>query len=150
MNDKKIFYLITFIIVLILACFTQKCFAQGLSGIHWDGWGVRAGLSSDPDQAYGGVHFNLGEFAKDVRFRPSMELGFGDDLFLVQILAEVHYVFSNVQAWKPYLGGGLGLTYVNFDNDHPGDDSETNVSLNPIGGIETMLNQGKKFFFELI
>ncbi|MGA1791837.1 MAG: hypothetical protein ACMUIM_10140 [bacterium] len=149
MSDKRYSYLIALIIILILAGFTQKAFAQGLSRIHWNGWGVRAGLSSDPDQAYGGVHFNLGEFAKDVRFRPSMELGLGDDLFLVQMLAEVHYVFSNTQVWKPYLGGGLGLTYVNYDNDHPGDNSETNVSLNPIAGIETMLNQGMKFFSEL-
>jgi opacity protein-like surface antigen len=149
MSDKKYSYLIALIIILILAVFSEKVFAQGLSGIHWNGWGVRTGLSSDPDQVYGGIHFNLGEFAKDVRFRPSMELGFGDDLVLVQMLAEVHYVFSNVQVWKPYLGGGLGLTYVNYDNGHFGDDSETDVSLNPIGGIETMLNQGIKFFFEL-
>jgi opacity protein-like surface antigen len=149
MCDKKCSYLIAFIIVLILAGFAQKSLAQGLSGIHWDGWGVRAGLSSDPDQAYGGVHFNLGEFAKDVRFRPSTELGLGDELVVIQMLAEAHYVFSNFQVWKPYLGGGLGLTYVNYDNDHPGDDSETKVSLCPIGGIETMLNQGMKFFFEL-
>ena len=149
MIDKRYSYLVAFIIILILAGFTQKGFAQGLSGIHWNGWGVRGGLSSDPDQVYGGVHFNLGEFAKDVRFRPSMELGLGDDLVLVQMLAEVHYVFSNVQVWKPYLGGGLGLTHVNYDNDHPGDDSETNVSLNPIAGVETMLNQGLGFFFEL-
>ena len=78
-----------------------------------------------------------------------MELGLGDDLVLIQMLAEAHYVFSNVQVWKPYFGGGLGLTYVNYDKDHPGDDSETKVYLNPIGGIETMVNQGMKFFFEL-
>ena len=141
--------MIVFIILFFLVGFAQRGFAQGLSGVHWDGWGVRAGLSSDPDQLYGGVHFNLGEFAKDVRFRPSMELGFGDDLVLVQMLAEIHYVFSNVQVWKPYLGGGLGLTYVNYDNDHPGDASETKFSLNPIAGIETMTNQGMKFFAEL-
>jgi opacity protein-like surface antigen len=149
MSCKKCSHLIVFIIVLILAGLTQKGFAQGLSRIRWNGWGVRAGLSSDPDQAYGGVHFNLGEFVTNVRFRPSMELGLGDDLVLIQMLAEAHYVFSNVQVWKPYLGGGLGLTYVNYDKDHPGDDSETKVSLNPIGGIETMINQGMKFFFEL-
>ena len=149
MCDKKCSYLIAFIIAFILAGLAQKGFAQGLSGIHWDGWGVRTGLSSDPDQLYGGVHINLGEFAKDVRFRPSIEFGLGDDLVLIQMLAEAHYVFSNFQAWKPYLGGGLGLTYVNYDNYHHRDDSESKFSLNPIEGIETMLNQGMKVFFEL-
>lgn len=149
MSREKYTYLIVVFIIFILAGFAAKVVAQGMSGIRWNGWGVRAGLSSDPDQVYGGVHFNLGEFAKDVRFRPTMEIGFGDDLTVLQMLAEVHYIFSNVRVWKPYLGGGLGLTYVNYDKDHPGDDSETKVSLNPIGGIETILNQGAKLFFEL-
>jgi opacity protein-like surface antigen len=133
----------------MLGGFTERAVAQGLSGIRWNGWGAQAGLSSDPDQVYGGVHFNLGEFAKDVRFSPTIELGFGDDQTVLQILAEVHYVFSGVPVWKPYVGGGLGLTYVNYDDDHPKDGSDTAISLNPIGGIETMLNQGLKFFFEL-
>jgi opacity protein-like surface antigen len=110
--------------------------------------GIRAGLSSDPDQVYGGVHFNLGELTKDVRFRPSVEVGFGDDQTVVQMLAEVHYVFSKFQTWKPYLGGGLGLTYVNYDDGHRGDGSDTEGSLNAIGGIETELKQGMKLFFE--
>lgn len=149
MRNKRYVYLAVIIIILTIICFATKTMAQGMSGIGWDGWGARAGLSGDPDQIYGGVHFNLGEFAKDVRFRPSVELGLGDDLTVLQILAEVHYVFSKARTWKPYLGGGLGFTYVNFDNDHPGDDSDTEISLCPIGGIETRLNQGKKIFFEL-
>lgn len=149
MGDKKCVYITFVIIMLFLAGFTTKVMAQGMSGIRWNGWGARAGLSGDPDQLYVGVHCNLGEFAKDVRFRPTMELGFGDDWTVLQILAEVHYVFSKARVWTPYLGGGLGLTYVNADDDHPGDDSDTEFSLNPIGGIETKLKQGKKIFFEL-
>ena len=42
----------------------------------------------------GGVHFNLGELTKDVRFRPTVEVGFGDDQTLVQMLAEVHFAQS--------------------------------------------------------
>src|SRR5262245_8488909 len=61
----------------------------GVSGIGWEGWGVRVGLSSDPDQAFGGVHFNLGHFARDVRFRPTIELGLGDDVTTLMALAEV-------------------------------------------------------------
>lgn len=147
MIDRKFIYL-TVVIMLILAGFLTKAMAQETSEIHFDGWGIRAGLSSDPDQVYGGVHFNLGELTKDVRFRPTVEVGFGDDQTVVQMLAEVHYVFSNFLVWKPYLGGGLGLTYVNYDADHPGDGSDTGGSVNAIGGIETELKQGMKLFFE--
>ncbi|MGA1864883.1 MAG: hypothetical protein ACMUHX_07465 [bacterium] len=149
MRGKKCIYMTVVIIMFILAGFATKAMAQGMSGIRWEGWGVRAGLSSDPDQVYAGVHFNLGEFVKDVRFRPTMELGFGDDQTVLQVLAEVHYVFSKFRVWTPYLGGGLGLTYINYDDDHPKDDSDTDISLNPIGGIETTLKQGMKLFFEL-
>ena len=148
MIHRKFIYLTVVIIMLILAGFPTKAMAQETSETHFNGWGIRAGLSSDPDQVYGGVHFNLGELTKDVRFRPTVDLGFGDDQTVVQMLAEVHYVFSKFQAWKPYLGGGLGLTYVNYDDGHPGEDSDTEGSVNAIGGIETELKQGKKLFFE--
>jgi len=148
-NKRYSFLLVIVIVMLVFLGFASKVMAQGLSGIRWNGWGVRAGMSGDPDQVYGGVHFDMGEFSRDVRFRPSMELGLGDDITVLQLLAEVHYVFSKVRPWTPYLGGGLGLAYVNFDDDHPGDDSDTGISLNFIGGIETRLNQGKKLFFEL-
>lgn len=124
--------------------------SAGTSGIGWEGWGVRVGLSADPDQAYGGVHFNLGHFARDVRFRPTIEIGFGDDVTTLQALAEVHYVFSKVQVWKPYVGGGLGLSYINVDDDGPGngDDSDTEVGFAAMGGVETRLRSGSTFGIE--
>lgn len=126
--------------------------SHATSGIGWEGWGVRAGVSADPDQVYGGVHFNLGYFAKDVRFRPTVEIGFGDDVTTLQALAEVHYIFSKVQVWKPYVGGGIGLSYVNVDDneDFPGDeeDSDTEVAFAAVGGVETKLKSGNTFGFE--
>jgi hypothetical protein len=150
MIGKKNICLTFGIIMCILLVFSTKTMAQGLDGVRWTGWGVRAGVSSSPDQGYVGFHVNLGEFARNVRFRPSMELGFGDDQVLLQTLAEVHYVFPKVRTWLPYVGGGLGLTYVDYDN-HPvhQDDSETKLSFSPIGGVETFINQSMKFFFEL-
>jgi opacity protein-like surface antigen len=85
---------------------------------------------------------------KDVRFRPTVEVGFGDDQTVVQLAAEVHYVFSKYWSLKPYAGGGLGLTYINCDDDHPQKDSDTEASLSAIGGVETELKQGTKVFFE--
>jgi hypothetical protein len=128
----------------------DEALAQGTTGIGWRGWGVRAGVSVDPDQVYGGVHFNLGEFARDVRFRPTIEVGFGDDVTTLQALAEVHYVFSKVQVWKPYVGGGIGVSYVNVDDDefNGDDDSDTEVGFCGMGGVETKLKSGTGFFLE--
>jgi opacity protein-like surface antigen len=124
--------------------------ASGTSGIGWNGWGVRVGLSADPDQVYAGFHFELGEFARDVRFRPTIEVGFGDDATLLQALAEVHYVFSKVQVWKPYVGGGVGWSWVKLDNVPAGrKDSDSDLALMGIGGVETKMKSGTLLFFEL-
>ena len=72
MIDNKNIYLTLCIIMFILVVFTTKTMAQGLDDIQWTGWGGRAGLSSGPDQGYVGFHVNLGEFARNVRFRPSV------------------------------------------------------------------------------
>jgi opacity protein-like surface antigen len=135
-----------------IPAYAQQQSGSSSASLGWDGWGVRVGASSDPDQVFGGVHFDLGEFAPDVRFRPSLEIGTGDDATVFQFLAEAHYVFSKVQVWKPYLGGGVGLTYVDFDSDlsrRLGDDSESDIALVGLGGIETRLKSATSFFLEL-
>ena len=136
---------------LVTPAFAQQGSSSGPVGIGWEGWGVRVGASSDPDQVYGGFHFELGHFARDVRFRPTIEIGVGDDATQIQAFAEAHYVFSKVQVWKPYVGGGVGLTFTDIDSDKvpPGvDDSDTELGLMGVGGIETGLKSGSRFFLE--
>jgi hypothetical protein len=126
---------------------TRPTTTPGTSGIGWRGWGVQVGASSSPDQFYGGVHFDLGEFSKDVRFRPTVDIGVGDHVTLLTALAEVHYVFSNVQVWRPFVGGGAGFTHAAFD-DHArrqGAENDTEIALMGVGGIETRLKSGTKF-----
>jgi opacity protein-like surface antigen len=140
---------------LLLALSASPALAQQQSagsGLGWNGWGIRVGLTSEPDQVHGGVHFELGEFARNVRFRPTIEIGFGDDVTLLQAHAEVHYVFSKVQVWKPYVGGGAGFNYIKVDDDvlPPGvDDDDTDVGLMGVGGVETRLKSGVGFLLEL-
>ena len=44
-------------------------------------------------------------------------------------------MFSTFEPLKPYVGAGLGLTYVNYDDVYPGDGSDTGGSLNAIEGV---------------
>jgi hypothetical protein len=148
-----------FVMVLLAGLLAAPAMAQsggtskksaGGPDFGWKGWGVRAGVSSNPDQIYGGVHFDLGTFAKNVRWRPSVELGFGDDATLLQInFGEVHYIFSQVQVWKPYVGGSVGFNYVKVDGLPSGvDDTDTNIGLMGVGGVETKLKSGVGFLLE--
>lgn len=132
------------LLVPVLAVLSTPVLAQGTAHIGYRGWGVRAGLSSDPDQFYGGFHWDLGEFARNVRFRPNVEIGIGDDATVVQGNADVHYVFSKVQVWKPYVGGSAGVIWVDPDQG----DSDTDLAVMGVGGVETKLKSATSFFIE--
>ncbi len=114
-------------------------------------WGVRGGITSNPDQVHVGVHVNGGELFTDGWFIPNLEVGFGDHLTLVALNPELVYKFSKrgTSDWGFYVGGGLGVNFYNFDSNVPGDDSETRVGLNFLGGMSRKLSAGNDFFLEL-
>jgi len=110
------------------------------------GWGPRVGLSVDPDQVVAGAHFDLGEFAQHWRFQPSFDLGFGDDVFALAGNAMAAYYFPIKSELTPYAGGQLTVVWFDFDET---DDSETELGLGAVGGIELPLKNGNRFLTEL-
>ncbi|MFH1311938.1 MAG: outer membrane beta-barrel protein [Candidatus Eisenbacteria bacterium] len=116
--------------------------------IGFRGWGPRVGLSLDPDQVHFGAHLDFGNFARHVRFQPNVELGFGDDMKIFTVNAEAAYRFrSQWDVWTPYLGGGLGANIKSFDNVG-NNNSQTDLGVNLLGGIERGLSNGDRFFIE--
>ncbi len=97
-------------------------------------WGLRAGVTIDPDQVHVGFHINAGEFAPRVRFQPSFEVGFGNDEVVGAINIDALYTFRK-PSWRPYLGGGLGVALVSPTGDRHGD-FNARAGLNLIGGFE--------------
>ena len=129
-------------------------------GLGWKGWGPRAGISSDPDQFVGGVQFDLGEFARRLRFQPSIEIGLGDDTTTIQGNLMVAYYFPVEASVTPYAGGSLSAAFYDFDSDCRGfgvsqsggrgcDDSETEIGPVGVGGIEMKMKGKARFFAEL-
>jgi hypothetical protein len=106
--------------------------AHAKDGLGFRGWGIRGGLSVDPDQIFVGAHINAGQFARRVRFQPSFEIGFGNDLVVGAINLDALYTFR-ARGWQPYLGGGLGLAVIDADR---GDDFNVEAGLNLIAGFE--------------
>ena len=133
---------------LAVALSSALALADPETDVGFRGWGPRVGLSVDPDQVHFGAHIDYGNFARHVRFQPNVELGFGDNVKLFTLNAEAAYRFSaQWDVWTPYLGGGLGANIKSWDNGND-NDSQTDIGLNLLGGIEKGLSNGDRFFIE--
>lgn len=95
------------------------------------GFGLRTGVSVDPDQFYVGAHIDAGPLVDRLWFRPNLEVGFGNDVTLLAVNAELAYWFRSQGAWRAYAGGGPALNV--YDSD--GGDSHTEAGLNFMLGV---------------
>jgi hypothetical protein len=89
------------------------------------GWGPRAGFSTGPEQkVHFGVHADLGELAPLLSVRPSLEVGIGRHLTLVELNFDALYQFRFTRRgpWTPHGGVGLGIN------------SDMNIALSVVGG----------------
>ena len=114
------------------------------------GIGPRIGLSIDPDQIVFGGQLVIGEIAPDVTFNPNLEFGFGDDITVIALNLDGQYHFRiEGSSWRPYLGFGMGINFIEFDRPAPFDDvSETEVGANLIAGAGVPTSSGNRFFAE--
>ena len=103
--------------VVSLSLFAASARAQGV--------GVRVGASVNPDQFYAGGHFETGELAERLRFRPNVEVGVGDDVTLIALNFEFIYRLPpnaprlprSLSMWHLYVGGGPALNIFRFSTD---------------------------------
>ena len=105
-----------------------------------EGFGVRGGLSVDPDQFYFGAHYVTSPIASRVRFQPNLEVGVGDHLTTVAANFEFAYWARMNRDWQLYAGGGPAVNYYDFEGDHEGD---TEPGLNLMLGFR---HRGGLFF----
>jgi hypothetical protein len=97
--------------------------------------GVRAGVSGDPDQFYVGAHIDTQPIVDRLRFRPNVEVGFGNDVTLVAVNLEFAYVVPiRRHPWSVYFGGGPAINFYRGEGNHPGD-SSTEPGFNLLVGL---------------
>jgi hypothetical protein len=105
-------------------------------------FGVRAGVSVDPDQFYFGGHVETAPLVDRLRFRPNVEIGLGDDVTLVALNFEFAYRFPSGQAWSFFAGAGPALNIFDTHSD-----TETEAGFNILLGVEH--RQGLFFEFKV-
>ena len=113
--------------------------------------GIRGGITFDPDQVHVGAHLYAGEMFPHGYFVPNIEIGFADNHTLVALNPELVYRFERARGadWGFYAGGGLGINFDNRDSSRRGDDDDTELGLNLLGGATRGLSGGNELFFEV-
>ncbi len=114
---------------------------------HAQAWGLRGGFSVDPDQLYFGVHTESGPIYDVLRFRPNLEVGFGDNRTVVALNGEFVYPFALQNGTRLYVGGGPAINIVSRDrpNQPNRDDTDVQAGLNFLIGV----NISENYFAEL-
>jgi len=118
------------------------------SGAYAQGAGVRAGVSGDPTQFYGGAHYETSDIADHLRFRPNFEIGVGDDVTLFAFNVEFIYLVPlqpkrQRSEWSLYFGGGPALNLYHTDRDtDPGGGLNFLVGLQHVKGLFVELKVG--------
>jgi hypothetical protein len=93
--------------------------------------GVRAGVSVNPDQFYFGGHAETANLVGNLRFRPNLEVGVGDNVTLVAFNIEFAYHFPSQRSWHAYAGGGPALNFIRFRGE-----TDSEGGLNLLAGVQ--------------
>lgn len=94
---------------LVVLCAAFGLFASPASA---QTFGVRVGVSADPDQFYFGGHFETAPVVDRLYFRPNVEIGVGNSVTLAAFNFEFAYKFPTRRPWGIYAGGGPALNLI--------------------------------------
>lgn len=120
------------------------------------GWGPHLGLTINPDQFTFGFHLLVGADGPGFVWRPGFDIGVGDGATVASVNVDiVRRLPAPPNGWIPFLGGGAGIAFNEFDTprfdsgepDGLGDNFETGLGLNLVGGFERDL-VGETVFIE--
>jgi hypothetical protein len=79
-------------------------------------YGLRAGVSADPDHFVVGGHIETKPLLKNLTFRPNLEAGFGDDSTLIAINFEFAYrIDIDKKPWWLYIVAGPAAVWSHVD-----------------------------------
>jgi hypothetical protein len=117
-------------------------------GLRFTSIGPRAGFSIDPDQFVIGGQADFGDLFPNTTFLlPVVEVGVRDNRTTTSIGTDLFYRFRDRWGyWTPYLGGELAFLITNYDSS--GNDTDTNLGLSAVAGIQKGFSKANTIGFE--
>ncbi len=83
-----------------------------------------------------GGHLETGPIVGNLRFRPNLEIGIGDDITLIGPNIEFAYwIPLQSSLWNIYFGAGPAINITFFENGPPGRDSDVEAGFNMLMGL---------------
>jgi hypothetical protein len=99
------------------------------------GFGLRAGVTADPNQFHFGAHFASDPFIDHLTFRPNLEIGIGSDV--TTLAANFEFAYKIPIPRHPvsaYIGAGPAFDLYKYSGKRT--DSETGGGFNILIGLE--------------
>jgi len=107
--------------------------------------GFRGGVSLNPDQFHFGAFADAGQLTPHLRLQPSLEVGLGNGVRLAAANVDAIHLFAprswsrfgSPAPWRPYVGGGLGINFIDVSQGFGQTDGLTiEPVINVVGGVE--------------
>ena len=140
----------SFKILICLFTITALCFVPIGTATADDGpgagFGARTGLGLEPDQFLIGPQAVFGNFAGFIRFAPSLDFGFGDNVTTFTLDADVRLNLLPLPGSDANLYFDVGPSIVHFSPD--AGDGDTEVGLNLTGGLVLPMGSSNSYNVE--
>jgi len=131
------------VMAVLTVCLTPHRVVQA-QDLGIQAFGLRGGISMNPDQFHVGAFLDAGHLTDRLRFQPSFELGLGNGVRLATVNADALFLFAP-RRFRPYAGGGLGLNFIDITNGvGQGRGLDIEPVLNLVGGVEWGAFDSKK------
>jgi hypothetical protein len=111
-------------------------------------WGPRFGVSDSPDQFLAGFHWTAGTVSPRLVLQPSAKIGVGSERKIFFLSAPLHYRIPVRSSITPFIGGGVAAGVIDRDGAQQ-NDTDFELGLDAIGGLEWRLRGGARFALEL-
>ncbi len=114
------------ILAVVLTTAAVPAHAGGITGA-----GLQIGWAIDPDAFLVGFHYNARPLGEEMDLVPSIDFGWGDNVFMIIPNLDAHYVLKTSSDLRPYIGAGLSFPWYDFE----GGDGDWEFGGALIGGI---------------
>lgn len=102
-------------------------------------FGVHASVATETDLGLGGrLLFGLEQFVIGMEGIASLDYFFPDNSDYWELNGNIVVPVPITEGFEPYLGGGLNLGFFSFEEDPggTGDNTDTEIGLNLVGGMK--------------